>query len=552
MKKLLLFFCLASFITTMNAQPVVKTKSTKNTVPSNAANKTVIGGSSFLSGLFSAPSGSNILLQNNNKNDLSLTAQKESGKNFSTNTFKFPTPLLDSSIFKITSKKAPAGQTCFIYAGAEGQMPQKENKLRVGCDFTYDLVSRSSNDNAFSTFYETSDAVVGGNAGEEGRYIAFISSSAGFSGATGKHRQVFLRDRNTGITKLISVDENGQEGNADSYNPAISGDGKLVAFESYSSNLVSNDKNGVRDVFVWHSTTNKIERVSVGQDGKEANAESYEPSLSGDGNLIAFTSAASNISQTEKGVSNNNVFIRDITSGSTIMISIDPGAKKGGGGSKPSISYDGTRIAFYSNTDALVADDKNGLWDIFLWDKNNPKLKRISLTADGKERNQGNESANRIVSPAISGNGRYIAFTTTATNMSPGDVNAFQDVFIYDSNTGATIIASNSSDGKPGNGDSPIQQGEKIAVSFDGKWIAFSTNASNLGVPAANIVMHNMSTGENRAVSAVTGSSVGRPTISQTAGYVVFGIGGKLDNRFPASGIFANYTGVGLCRSCPE
>jgi hypothetical protein len=552
MKKLLLFFCLASFITTMNAQPVVKTKSTKNTVPSNAANKTVIGGSSFLSGLFSAPSGSNILLQNNNKNDLSLTAQKESGKNFSTNTFKFPTPLLDSSIFKITSKKAPAGQTCFIYAGAEGQMPQKENKLRVGCDFTYDLVSRSSNDNAFSTFYETTDAVVGGNAGEEGRYIAFISSSVGFSGSTGKHRQVFLRDRNTGITKLISVDENGQEGNADSYNPAISGDGKLVAFESYSSNLVSNDKNGVRDVFVWHSTTNKIERVSVGQDGKEANAESYEPSLSGDGNLIAFTSAASNISQTEKGVSNNNVFIRDITSGSTIMISIDPGAKKGGGGSKPSISYDGTRIAFYSNTDALVADDKNGLWDIFLWDKNNPKLKRISLTADGKERNQGNESANRIVSPAISGNGRYIAFTTTATNMSPGDVNAFQDVFIYDSNTGATIIASNSSDGKPGNGDSPIQQGEKIAVSFDGKWIAFSTNASNLGVPAANIVMHNMSTGENRAVSAVTGSSVGRPTISQTAGYVVFGIGGKLDNRFPASGIFANYTGVGLCRSCPE
>jgi hypothetical protein len=552
MKKLLLSLCLASFITIMNAQPVVKTKSTKNTVPSNTTNKADPAGSSFLSGLFSAPSGSNILLQNNNKNDLSLTAQKESGKNFSTNTFKFPTALLDSSIFKITFKKEPAGQTCFIYAGASGQMPQKENKLRVGCDFTYDLVSRSSNDNAFSTFYETSDAVVGGNAGEEGRYIAFISSSAGFSGSTGKHRQVFWRDRNTGITKLISVDANGQEGNADSYNPAISGDGKLVAFESYSSNLVSNDANGVRDVFVWHSTTNKIERVSVAKDGKEANAESYEPSLSGDGNLIAFTSAANNISGTEKGVSNNNVFLRDMASGSTIMISIDPIAKKGGGGSKPSISFDGTRIAFYSNTDALVADDKNGLWDIFLWDKNNPKLKRVSLTADGKERNQGNESANRIVSPAISGNGRYIAFTTTATNMTSGDVNAFQDVFIYDSNTGTTIIASNSSDGKPGNDDSPIQQGEKIAISFDGKWIAFSTNASNLGVPAANIVMRNMSTSENRAVSVATGSSVGRPAISQTAGYIVFGIGGKFDNRFPASGIFANYTGVGLCRSCPE
>lgn len=552
MKKLLLFLCLVIFVVTVNAQPVVKTKSTKNTSTANTTNKPVSTGSSLLYGLFSGPSGTNIILQNNGKNDLSLTAQKESGKNFNTNTFKFPTPLLDSSNFKISFKKAPAGQTCVIYAGAEGKMPQKENKLRVGCDFTYDLVSRNSNDNAFSTFYETTDAVVGGNAGEEGRYIAFISSSAGFSGSTGKHRQVFWRDRNTGITKLISVDVNGQEGNADSYNPAISGDGKLVAFESYSSNLITDDKNGVRDVFVWYSTTNKIERVSVGKDGKEASAESYEPSLSGDGNLIAFTSAAGNISETEKGVSNNNVFLRDMTSGSSIMISIDPIARKGGGGSKPSISYDGTRIAFYSNTDALVADDKNGLWDIFLWDKYTSKLKRISLTADGKERNQGNESANRIVSPAISGNGRYVAFTTTATNMVPGDVNTFQDVFVYDSNTGTTVIASNSTDGKPGNGDSPIQQGEKIAISFDGKWIAFSTNASNLGVPAANVVMHNMSKGENRAVSLVTGSSVGRPTISQTAGYVVFGIGGKLDNRFPASGVFVNYTGVGLCRSCPE
>lgn len=552
MKNLLLFLCLAGFITTINAQQAVKTKSTKKTVTVNTTNKAVTVGSSFLYGLFSAPSGSFILLQNNNKNDLSITAQKESGKNFSTNTFKFPTPLLDSSHFKISFKKAPAGQTCFVYAGAEGQMPQKENKLRVGCDFTYDLVSRSSNDKAFSTFYETTDAVVGGTVDEEGRYIAFISSSAGFSNSAGKHRQVFWRDRNTGITKLISVDASGQEGNGDSYNPAISGDGKVVAFESHSSNLIADDKNGVRDVFVWYSTTNKMERVSVGHDDKEANAESYEPSLSGDGNLIAFTSAASNISETEKGVSNNNVFLRDMKSKSSIMISIDPIAKKGGGGSKPSISYDGTRIAFYSNTDVLVAGDKNGLWDIFLWDKNNSQLKRVSLTADGKERDQGNESANRIVSPAISGNGRFIAFTTTADNMVPGQSNIFQDVFVYDINTNSTVIASNSVDGKPGNEDSPIEQGEKIAISFDGNWVAFSTKATNLGVPAANVVMHNLPTGKNQAISSVNGSSVGHPSISSSGSYVVFGIGAKLDSRFPSTGIFANYTGVGPCRFCPQ
>lgn len=540
MKKIFLFFILAILVTGLQAQQKAKTIS--NPLPKGT----------LLSGIYSAPGGTAIILQNNGKADLTLLAKKETGYNFSTNFFDFPIKLLDSTKFKIALKKIPIGKTANIYAGAEGKMPQDKNILRVGCDYTYDHISRSTNDKSFSTFYDGSDAAVGGNNGEEGRYITFVTTAVGLDGSTGKHRQIFWRDRNTGITKLISSSPNGEEGNGESYYPSISGDGKSVAFESYSSNLVTDDKNGTRDIFVWHSATNKIERVSVGVDGKDANAESYEASVSGDGNFIAFTSTASNISATEKGTSNNNVFLRDMKLGITTMISIDPIAKKGGGGSKPSISYDGTRIAFYSNTDALIADDKNGLWDIFLWDKNNSKLKRISLTADGKERNQGNESANRIVSPAISGNGRYIAFATTATNMVPGDMNNYQDVFVYDSITDSIVIVSNSADGKPGNADTPIEQGEKIAISFDGKWLAFSTKASNLGVPASNILLHNMSTGENRAVSNVTGSSVGRPTITATGGYVVFGIGAKLDSRFRSSGIFANYTGVGLCRSCPQ
>ena len=540
MRKIFLSFILAILVTGLQAQQKAKTMS--NPTPKGT----------LLSGIYSAPGGTAIILQNNGKADLTLIAKKETGNNFSTNTFHFQTPILDSTKFKIALNKIPIGQTANIYAGAEGKMPQDKNKLRIGSDFTYDHISRSTNDKSFSTFYDGSDAAVGGNNGEEGRYVTFVTTSVGLDGSTGKYRQIFWRDRNKGITKLISISPNGEEGNGESYYPAISGDGKSVAFESYSSNLVTDDKNGARDIYVWHSATNKIERVSVGDDGKDANAESYEASVSGDGNFIAFTSMASNISATEKGTSNNNVFLRDMKLGSTIMISIDPIAKKGGGGSKPSISYDGTRIAFYSHTATLVADDNNGLWDIFLWEKNISTLKRISLTTDGKERNQGNESANRIIAPAISGDGRYIAFTTTATNMVPGDINNFQDVFVYDINKNSTIIASNGSDGKPGNADSPIEQGEKIAISFDGKWLAFSTKASNLGVPASNIVLHNMSTGENRAVSNITGSTVGRPTITATGGYVVFGIGAKLDSRFQSSGIFANYTGVGLCRSCPQ
>jgi hypothetical protein len=539
MKKTVLFLSLATLLGGLQAQQTAK-----------PAAKPAAGGS-LISGIYSAPSGSAIVLQNNAKNDLTISAKKEAGKIYSNNTFNFATTSPDGTKYKVTVKKAPAGQTCIIYAGGEGNMPQSSNTLRICSDYTYDHVSRSSDDKAFSTFYESTDPAVGGGIGEEGRYIVFVSSAT-FAGSTGKHRQIFWRDRNTGTTRLVTASASGEEGNADSYYPAISGDGKTVAFESNSSNLVEDDKNGFRDVFVWSSVTGKIQTVSVGKNGTAADAESYEASVSGDGNLIAFTSAASNISAIEKGVSNNNVFIRDMSQGITTMISIDPKTKKGGGGSKPFISYDGSRIAFYSHSETLVPNDKNGLWDIFLWEKDNPKLKRISLTNDHKERNQGSESANRIVAPAISGNGQFIAYTTTASNMVVGDDNNLQDVFVYSINSDSTVIASINSTGKPGNADSPIEQGEKIAITFDGKWVSFSTNASNLGVPAANIVMHNLSTGENKAVSSVIGSSVGRPSISHSASYVVFGIGGKLDGRFQSSGIFANYTGLGLCRFCME
>ena len=548
MKKILLLIGVTTTFCVIQAQTSNQIKTVKNPT---SAKPVGITGTSQLNGIFYAPAGIGIVLQNNGKNDLTIAVKKENGKVFSITNFNFPTALADGAKFSITAKKTTAGQTIYMYPGANGIM-SRDVTIKIASDYSYDLVTRSSNDASFSTFYDVSNPAVGGNPGEEGRYVAFISSAAGFAGGSGKHRQVFLRDRNTATTKLISATPTGEEGNGDCYAPSISGDGKSVAFESHSTNLITDDKNGMKDIFIWHSATNKIERVSMAKDGKDANAESYEPSVSGDGNFIAFTSTASNISETEKGTSNNNVFLRDMVLNKTIMISIDPTSKKGGGGSNASIAYDGKRMAFYSQTSTLVSDDKNGLWDIFLWEQNNPQLKKISFTADGKERNQGEESVNRIVAPSISGNGRYIAFTTTASNMVPGDDKNFQDVFIYDTETNATIIASVTADGKFGNADSPIEQGEKIAISYDGNYVAYSTKATNLGVPASNIVMYDVAAKKARPVSTVAGSSVGMPAMSYSGSYVVFGIGGKLDSRFSSSGIFANYTGVGLCRFCPQ
>jgi len=494
-----------------------------------------------VNGVFLAPPGSTIILQNNAADNLSVVVKKDTS--FRTD-FKFLKPLAAKAKYNVTVKTAPAGMVYRITNG-NGVMPQNGNPVKVECDYKYDLVSRSTKDATFSTFYEGGWPVVAGGNNEEGRYVAFVSNSVKFSGTSGKFRQVFWRDRNTGITKLVSAAPNGEEGNNDSNAPSMSMDGHTVAFESGATNLVDGDKNGFKDIFTWDCFTGKIQRVSVGTGGVEANGESFEPSL-GMGE-IAYTSSASNLVAGVDAGSMVNVYWRDLSTGNQKLISVDYKTKKGGGGSRPSISMisgDSTRIAFHSASPDLVPGDKNNLWDIFLYSKNKP-LKRISLTYNGEEREQGNESATRDVRPSISGNGRYVAFATTATNMVPKDNNNSQDIFVVDTEKDTVVRVSTDSKGIEGNGDTPIGQGEKVAISYDGKWIAFNSKAKNLGTPDYNFFMHNTATGETRAVTTGSdGCLTTQPVMSANASYVVFGMCPKLDSRFQSSGIFAAYTGI--------
>jgi Tol biopolymer transport system component len=226
---------------------------------------------------------------------------------------------------------------------------------------------------------------------------------------------------------------------------------------------------------------------------------------------------------------------------------MDPKTKKGVGGSNPSISDDGSKVAFYSFASTLVPNDRNDLWDIFLYDSQNPKLKRLSVTGSGAEREQGTESASRVVAPSISGDGNFVAFATTAGNMVSEDTNKLQDVFVVNTASGQVKRVSLGRNGEQGNADSPVGQGEKVAISYDGSWVAFSTNATNFG---GGIILKNVESGETRIVSTVQGSGVGRPAISRNGGYVVFGSGTRLDGRYSSSGIFASFTAITRCRFC--
>jgi hypothetical protein len=506
-----------------------------------------------LIGTVRGPVGAQVVLQNNGADSTAVTVASAPSSLYNETSFIFPTVPASGAPYAVSLFSTPISQTCSVYKGEIGTSPVTATSVRVGCEHTYDLLSRSTNDNVLSYGTYNNDVVIGGNAATgEGRYVAFVSYAPNLASAnTSDYYQVFWRDRQTGQTLLVSANSSGIQGNGNSVAPAISADGQKVAFVSYATNLAGADANGaVQDVYIWSAATPTagVQLVSKSTTGVQGNAASFEPTLSGNGSVVAFTTYANNLAGTVAGTINSNVVRRDLTNNINTLISTAAGTSNEGdfGSSHPSLSEDGIRLAFWSYASNLVAGDTNGLWDIFVYDATAGTKTLVSYINGGGVRNQGSESASRIVTPTISGNGRYVAYSTTATNEVSGDTNAVQDVFVVDTQTQNVVRASVTTAGVQGNADSPIDQGERVALSYDGAWVAFSTNATNLGTLANNVVMHNISTGETRVVTSQSGSWVSYVTMSRTGAYVAFGTGSQgLDSRFASSGLFARFTGVG-------
>jgi Tol biopolymer transport system component len=479
------------------------------------------------------------------------------------NDFSFATKLADTAPYSVTVKSAGSNQTCQIYAAAKGTMPAPTGSLRVGCEYTVERISRSADDKTLGTYFDSTSVFVAG-ANEalgstsqgygEGRFVAFVSSAALTPAASGARRQVYVRDRFTGELFLASASSAGVEGNADSGNPVLSADGLTVAFESSASNLVSGDTNATTDIFVRKfNDPASLKRVSVSDSGTQFTAASNKPSLSGDGRYIAFETTRSNLGSNVAGSDSTGVVVRrDLTAGSTAVVSRSV-AGAAMGGRSPMLSESGARVAFWSFESNLVAGDSNGLWDIFVLDFGTGVMQRVSVTASGGERNQGSDSASRIVDPAISGNGRYVAYATTSSNVVAGDTNGTQDVFVVDTQTGSVTRASASSAGAEANADSPIGQGERLGLSYDGTWVAYTSYASNLGAATTtsgvgNVFLHNNLTGQTLALSnnTVSGSVGGPAVMTRNAAYVAYGSSSPLDPRFVGSGLFVSFTGQSL------
>jgi hypothetical protein len=307
----------------------------------------------------------------------------------------------------------------------------------------------------------------------DGRYVVFESSATNLvAGDTNGVADVFVRDAQSNTTSRVSVATGGTQATGGaSTNAAVSADGRYVVFESSATNLVAGDTNGVADVFVRDTQSNTTSRVSVATGGVQATGgASTNAAVSADGRYVVFESSATNlVSGDTNGVA--DVFVRDTQSNTTSRVSVATGGAQatGGASTNAAVSGNGRYVAFQSAATNLVAGDTNAATDVFVRDLTGAQTSRASVSSAGAQ------ATGTSLNASISNDGRRVAFESTAANLIAGDTNIVRDVFVRDRTGGLTSRVSEGSFRAQGNGPS-----SNPSISSDGKYVALESTATNL------------------------------------------------------------------------
>ena len=344
----------------------------------------------------------------------------------------------------------------------------------------------------------------------DGRFVAFQSAATNLTAqATGGFAQIYVRNTCLGAgpacspsTTMVSRATDGTVADADNQFPAISADGRYVAFLSDATNLVAGDVGGAQDAFVRDTCAGvptgcapSTTRVSVADNGSEGNSDSGRPSLSADGRLAVFASGASNLIGSDTNAV-ADVFVRDTcfgasgpcTLGTTRVSLANDGSEANLAGTEPAISADGRFVTFASSADNLVGagNDTNGAFDVFVRDTCfgasgpcTPGTTRVSVATDGTEGDF--HSGLGFFGQAISADGRFISFHSFAGTLVGSDFNSADDIFVRDTCAGTagctpmTVRVSTAVDGAEGDGTSIFPH-----ISPDGRFVVFQSGATNL------------------------------------------------------------------------
>ncbi len=335
---------------------------------------------------------------------------------------------------------------------------------------------------------QTNERVSLGNAGEEGsagsseasisadgRFVVFTSSALEFAPRSQQQvpfNQIFLRDRSSGTTELISVGSGGGEASGVCGMPSVSADGNFVAFASNGDNLVPGlPANGLftTNVYVRDRRARTTQLVSRGRLGDPGDRDSAFPAISADGRFVAFISNASNLVEDGRTAA-DHVYVRDLLTGTTELVNVSSSGERDGfgpprGAGRPAISGDGRFVAFAS--DGIDTVLNNASWtDVFVRDRATGRTELVSVG-----RSDGAVGARQ---PAISGDGRFVAFSSDARSFS-GDVMPFSDIFVRDRQTGITERITSGPAGEELNDNS-----FSPAISADGRFVTYESLATNL------------------------------------------------------------------------
>lgn len=307
----------------------------------------------------------------------------------------------------------------------------------------------------------------------DGRYVAFMSGAGNLAPDDTNGRDVFLHDRESGATELVSVATDGTQADRPAANPSVSGDGRYVVFDSEAANLVANDLNQASDVFLRDTVAGTTTRVSEASDDSEGAGDSVTPSISANGRYVTFTSLASNLVPGDDN-DDRDIFLKDLQTGVTELISVSSDGEQGnfasgGIAAGPGrVSADGRYVVFGSFANNLVPDDGNQADDAFIRDRELGITERVSVSSSGVE------GESHSMHPDVSDDGRFVVFDSLSEDLVEDDVNSWTDVFCRDRQTGETFIIS-----RPPGGEGD-QASYFPVISGDGRWTAFASEAMNL------------------------------------------------------------------------
>ena len=314
-------------------------------------------------------------------------------------------------------------------------------------------------------------------------------------------------------TTRVSVSSSEAQSDGPSHgSSALSADGRFVVFTSEASNLVAGDTNGVGDVFVRDLSDATTRRVSVSSAERQGSGGSLGGvAISPTGRYVAFTSTASNLVAHDTN-GNADVFVRDLVRGTTRRVSLTDGDRQSSlGGSDPAISSDGRYVAFGSYSGNLVRHDTNHHRDVFVRDRSKATTRRVSVTSAERQVYLGGNA------PAISAGGRYVVFVSDSRSLVENDTNKARDVFLRDRSTGTTRRVSLSGTG----GQLAAYSHGPASISAGGRYVAFVNGGAVLVRDRTAGSTENVATG-NGAVGGARDTDSAPVRISGDGRYVVF------------------------------